>query len=98
MRRRASAAIVPLFLAIMLLFWFIWFLGGESDHLYNTSELTNLHKVQDKLLEAAMIRRYEFATHNKELYSEEPGAKKEALDAKISDDNHLMMQRNKIDD
>lgn len=96
--RNASAAIVPLFLAIMLLFWFIWFLGGESDNLHKTTELTHVHKLQDKLLEAAIIRRYELATKNKELYSEVSGAKKDALDAKISNDNHLMMQKNKIDD
>ena len=95
--RRASVAIVPLFLAILLLFWFIWFLGGESDNLHKTTELTHLHKVQDKLLEAAIIRRYELATHNKELYGEE-GQKKAALDTKISNDNHIMMQKNKIDD
>jgi|GEM_PF-2901138 len=96
--RNASAAIVPLFLAIMLLFWFIWFMGGESDNLHKTTDLTHLQKIQDKLLEAAMIRRYELATHKKELYSEESEEKRAALDAKISQDNHIMMQRNKIDD
>lgn len=96
--RRGSAAIVPLFLAITLLFWFIWFMGGESDNLYNTTNLTHLQKIQDKLLEAAMIRRYELATYKKDLYSEENGQKRTDLDAKISQDNHIMMQKNKIDD
>jgi hypothetical protein len=96
--RNASAAIVPLFLAIMLLFWLIWFLGGESDNLHKTTQLTSLHKIQDKLLEAAIVRRYELSAKNKELYSEKAGAKKDALDTKISNDNHIMMQKNKIDD
>lgn len=95
--RNGVAAIVPLFLAIMLLFWVIWFLGGESDHLHKTTSLTYLHKVQDKLLEAAIHRRYELLENNRDTYSETPGAQKDALDQKISDDNHGMMVLNKID-
>lgn len=96
--RNGVAAIVPLFLAIMMLFWVIWFLGGESDNLHKTTNLTSLHKLQDKLLEAAIHRRYELLTRNKDMYSETPGAQKDALDKKISDDGHTMMQKNNIDD
>lgn len=96
--RNGIAAIVPLFLAIMLLFWVIWFLGGESDNLHKTTNLTHLHKVQDKLLEAAIYRRYELIENNRDLYEETSGVKRDALDKKLSDDNHEMMKMNNIDD
>jgi len=96
--RNGSAAIVPLLLAIVLLFWFIWFLGGANDNLNKTTNLTNLQKIQDKLLEGAVYKRYELLTNNKNIYSEETADLKKALDDKISDDIHIMMQKNKIDD
>lgn len=96
--RKGSAAIVPLFLAIMLLFWFIWFLGGEGDSLEQTSDVTNLTALQKKLLRAAVIKRYDALEQDKLQYSEDDPAKKAALDAKISQDIHNMMKNNKIDD
>ena len=96
--RKGSAALVPLFIAIMLLFWFITFMGGESDNLHKTSNLVNLNNLQDKLLISAMNKRYDLATNEQDLYSEMDEKKKKALDKKISDTIHTIMQKNKIDD
>jgi len=41
---------VPLFLAIMLLFWFIMFMGGASDTLRGVNNVENLRHLQTKLL------------------------------------------------
>lgn len=57
--RRGSVAIVPLFLAIALLFWFIWFLGGANDNLHKVNQIENLQHTQDRLLQAAIKKRYE---------------------------------------
>ena len=96
--RKGSAALVPLLLAIMLLFWFIAFMGGESDNLHKTSNLINLNNLQDKLLISAMNKRYDLATDEQDLYSEIDEKKKKALDKKISDIVHAIMKKNKIDD
>jgi len=95
--RKGSAAIVPLFLAIMLLFWLMTFMGGESDNIHKVNKLTNLHHVQDKLLIAAMNKRYDLVEKYENLYSEKNGFKKELLNKKVSDDIHFMMKKNKID-
>jgi len=42
--RKGSVAIVPIFLAIALIFWAIWFMGEESD---NTHVITNIKKLED---------------------------------------------------
>jgi len=52
--RRGSVAIVPLLLAIMLFFWFIWFLGGESDTLHEINNVEHLHHIQEELVISAM--------------------------------------------
>jgi len=56
--RSGSVAIVPLFLAIMLLFWFIAFMGGANDTLHSINNVKNLQYLQTKLLQSAMRYRY----------------------------------------
>lgn len=62
--RNGSAAIVPLFLSIMTLFWFIWFLGGGSDTLHRVNEVENLQNLQERLLLPAVRFRNEFERNN----------------------------------
>jgi hypothetical protein len=58
MKREGSVAIVPLFLAVMLLFWFIAFMGGANDTLHSVNNVENLQHLQKKLLVSAMRYRY----------------------------------------
>jgi len=58
--RKASVAIVPLLLAVMALFWFIWFMGGANDNLHKVNEIENLQRLQARLLPAAMKRYIEY--------------------------------------
>jgi hypothetical protein len=55
--RRGSVAIVPALLAVMLLFWFIAFLGGASDTLHTVNNVENLQHLQQKLLLSAAKHR-----------------------------------------
>ena len=48
--RKASAAIVPLLMAIMLLFWFIMYWGGASETLQALNSVGHLQKIQQKLV------------------------------------------------
>lgn len=52
--RKGSAAIVPLFIGIMLLFWAIMFLGSGSDTLHSINKVENLSHLQTKLLLPAL--------------------------------------------
>ncbi len=62
--RNGSAAIVPLFLAISLLFWFIWFLGGSNDQLHRINEVEHLQHLQERLILPAVKFRYELKVAN----------------------------------
>lgn len=68
--RRGSAAIVPLFLAVMTLFWFIAFMGHANDTLHDVNNVENLQHLQKKLLIAVMKHRYELARSNEEMQDE----------------------------
>ncbi len=57
--RRGSVAIVPLFLAIISLFWFIAFMGNANDTLHAVNNVENLQSLQRNLLIPAMKYRYE---------------------------------------
>jgi len=94
--RNGSAAIVPLFLAVMLLFWFIMFMGGSSDTLHKVTNLTHLQNLQDKILQGAIDKRYDLVTSNPDIYSEVDG-NTSALDAKIAQDVSNIMVQNNID-
>jgi hypothetical protein len=69
--RRASVAVVPLLLAVMILFWFIWTLGFEGDNLHRINEVQNLQHLQESLVVPAMKRRYELAKANPQMSEEE---------------------------
>lgn len=89
--RRGSVAIVPLFLAIALLFWFIWFLGGANDNLHKVNQLENLQHTQDRLLQAAIQKRYE-------LEEADPSLTDDELDAQVDTYIKEIMKVNSIDD
>jgi len=57
--RNGSAAIVPLLLAIMLLFWFIMFMGGASDTQKTVNDVQELKHLQSKLLLPALKKKYQ---------------------------------------
>lgn len=88
--RRGSVAIVPLFLAIALLFWFIWFLGGANDNLHKVNQIENLQHLQDRLLQSAIIKRYELA-------EADPSMSDEELDAAVDKYIQEIMKVNGID-
>ncbi len=87
--RKASAAIGPLFLAIISLFWFIWFMGGANDNLHRVNEVENLQHLQERLLVAAVKRRYELAEVDPSLNDAE-------LDSEVDTYIDEMMVLNKI--
>lgn len=89
--RNGSAALVPLLLAIMLLFWFIWFMGGESDNLHKVNQLGNLHHTQERLVIAALRKKQELRDANASLSDAE-------LNEKVNQYIHNIMILNKIDE
>ena len=89
--RRGSVAIVPLFLGIALLFWFIWFFGGANDNLHKVNQLENLQHTQDRLLIAAAKKR-------SELEQENPHMSEDDINKSVNTYIHNMMKLNKIDD
>lgn len=89
--RRGSVAIVPLILAIFALFWFIWFMGGENDNLHQINNVENLQHLQERLIVAAVKRKYELAKANPNLSDAE-------LNAQVELYIHTMMQSNKVDE
>lgn len=89
--RRGSVAIVPLMLAIFVLFWFILFMGGENDNLHSINKIENLQHLQERLLVSAIKRRYELAQADPSLSAVELNS---AVDAYI----HNIMKSNNIDE
>jgi len=87
--RKASAAIVPLFLAISTLFWFIWFLGGSNDQLHRVNNIGHLQHLQERLLLSAVKYRYELAIADDTLSDAE-------LNTKTDEYIDQMMVINKI--
>ena len=57
--RKGIVAIVPLFFGIVILFGFIFFMGGASDTLKSVSNVEQLSHLQTKLLLPALKKRYE---------------------------------------
>lgn len=89
--RNASVAIVPLLLAIFVLFWFILFMGSENENLKQINNLEHLEHLQERLLVAAVKRRYE-------LLNADPNMSEDELEALVNEYIHSMMKLNKIDD
>lgn len=89
--RNGSAALVPLLFAIMLLFWFMWFLGGENDNLHQVNQLENLQHTQERLIIAALRKKQELRDANASLSEVQ-------LNEKVNEYIHNIMILNKIDD
>ncbi|MBD3823603.1 MAG: hypothetical protein IE916_03745 [Epsilonproteobacteria bacterium] len=89
--RNASVAIVPLLLAIFVLFWFILFMGSENENLKQINNLEHLEHLQERLLVAAVKRRYE-------LLNADPNMSEDELETLVNEYIHSMMKLNKIDD
>jgi hypothetical protein len=92
--RNGSAVIVPLFLGIMILFWFIYFMGGANDNLHKVTKMEHVKHVEERLLKAAIAKRIKLLEANAE--SPEPLSKTE-IDTEVNDYIAIMMQRNNID-
>ena len=86
--RKGSIAIVPILLAIALIFWAIWFMGQESD---NTQVISNVQKLQ-KLHENAAI----YAMKRKIEILEKSGRNQltDEEKAQIEQEVQTMMQKN----
>lgn len=89
--RRGSVAIVPLILAIFALFWFILFMGGENDNLHNINQVQNLQHLQERLLVAAIKRRFD-------LERENPNMSETEINNAVNTYIHNIMIVNKIDE
>ncbi|MFT7860535.1 MAG: hypothetical protein ABXS93_06335 [Sulfurimonas sp.] len=92
--RRGSAALVPLLIAIMILFWMIAFMGGANDNFHVVNKVTNLQNLQEKLLISSVRYRYMIAEEAKEqgitLSDEE-------LDQKVDQYIQHIMEENNIE-
>jgi len=91
--RKGSVAIVPLFLAIVVLFWFIAFMGGANDNLHAVNNVENLRHLQGKLLLSAMKHRYDLEAEAKAQGVELSDAE---LDKRVNGYINFMMVQNKI--
>lgn len=89
--RRGSVAMVPLLFAIMLLFWFIWFLGGENDNLHKVNQLENLQRTQERLIIAACQKKQELQMSDANLTEAQ-------IKTKVNQYIHNIMVLNKIDE
>ena len=87
--RNGSAAIVPLFIGIMLLFWAIMFLGSSGDTLHSVNKVENLQHLQTKLLLPALKKKYKEEKEN--------GLSSTAASASANNYVHAMMVKNGID-
>ena len=88
--RKGSVAIVPIFLAIALIFWAIWFMGQESD---NTHVITTMQKLE-RVHENAAI----YAMKKKVHILEEAQREELTEDEKkqIQDEVQNLMQKNRL--
>jgi len=101
--RNGSAALFPLLLAIMAMFWFIWIMGGSADTLHRVNNLEDLKNLQERLLPAAMKKYIDEMQTDKEDendLSDEAllNAKRKRASDKAYDDIQAIMKNNKVDD
>lgn len=85
--RRGSVAIVPLIFSIMLFFWFIWFMGGENDTLFQINKVENLQHVQEQLAISAL-------KYGIKLKHDTPSMTPAQVDAQVSVYVHEMIVKN----
>ncbi len=89
--RKGSVAMVPLLFAVMLLFWFIWLLGGENDNLHKVNQLENLQRTQERLIIAACQKKQELQMSDANLTETQ-------IKDKVNQYIHNIMVLNKIDE
>ena len=89
--RNGAVAIFPLLLAISLLFWFIWFMGGASDTLHEVTNVEHLQHTQERLILAALQKRQELLEANPDFNEDE-------LNERVNQYIHDIMVLNKIDE
>jgi len=94
--RNGSAAIFPLLLAIMAMFWFIWIMGGSADTLHRVSEVEDLQHLQKRLLPAAM-KKYISELEKSGPEGETIEVKRARARKKAHDDIQKIMQKNNVD-
>ncbi len=92
--RRGSAALIPLIIAIMLLFWYIAFMGGASDSLHNVNKITNLQRLQEKLLISSVRYRYKL---QEDAQKQGINMTEAELDAAVNQYIKYIMIENKIE-
>lgn len=88
--RKGSVAMVPLFIAIMMIFWFMMIMGNENDQLHKINKIENLQKTQERLLYAALKRKYD-------LQRENPNMSEEDIDKEVDLYIVQIMKMNNID-
>ena len=93
--RNGSAAIIPLLIAVMLIFWFAYFMGGANDTLHKVNKVTNLQHIQDKLVIAAIRYRAKIEAEAREQGLNLSEAE---IDKKVDSYIEYVMKRNKIDE
>jgi hypothetical protein len=86
--RKASVALVPILIAIVVMFWVIWYMGEESD---NTKEITQIQKLQ-----ALQVNMAKYAISRKIALLQEGKTEEEAEEI-VKDEIDAMMEKNKID-
>jgi len=91
--RKGSVALVPLFLAIVVLFWFIAFMGGANDNLHAVNNVENLRHLQGKLLLSAMKHRYDLEAEAK---AQGTSLSEAELNQRVNGYINFMMVQNKV--
>jgi hypothetical protein len=89
--RKGSVSIVPLMIAIFMMFWFIMFLGTENDQLHKVNKVENLQRLQERLLYASLKRKYE-------LQKASPEKTEAEIDEQVNLYIEQIMKINNIDD
>jgi len=95
--RNGSAALFPLLLAIMAMFWFIWIMGGSADTLHRVNNIEDLRNLQERLLPAAMkkyIDEFQVVGPDGETLDEKRKRASDKAKAQIQE----IMIKNKVDD
>lgn len=88
--RNGTIVIVPIFIAIALMFWAIWFMGQEAS---NTKTITNIEQLQ-KLQQNAII----YAIERRKQILQQKGANELTPDeeAMIEAEIQNMMKKNGV--
>jgi hypothetical protein len=94
--RNGSAALFPLLLAIMAMFWFIWIMGGSTDTLHRVNKVEDLQHLQERLLPAAM-QKYIDEVQKSGPDGETMDTKRDRARQKAHDEIQNIMQRNQVD-